>query len=193
MNGKATRVRRGFRVALCLALAGWSVAAAGAQPPPGRPLDQMGDELAPGELQRLFDAYAILQAQETLGLNDAQFGQFLPRLRAVQQARRQGQVGRNRMLNQLNRLTSPRAAEALDEAKVRDLLKALADHDLQAAANLAKAYEGIDQVLDVRQRARFRVFEEQMERRKFDLMMRARLRERTNRQPPPPGVRREPR
>ena len=34
--------------------------------------------------------------------------------------------------------------------------------------------KSIDEVLDVRQRLRFRVFEEQMERRKFDLLMRAR-------------------
>ena len=34
----------------------------------------------------------------------------------------------------------------------------------------------VDQVLDVRQQARFRLFEEQMERRKVDLLMRARQR-----------------
>ena len=36
------------------------------------------------------------------------------------------------------------------------------------------ALAGIDQVLDVRQQVRFRLFEEQMERRKVDLLMRAR-------------------
>jgi hypothetical protein len=34
--------------------------------------------------------------------------------------------------------------------------------------------EALNQVLDVRQQARFRVFEEQMERRKMELLMRAR-------------------
>ena len=34
--------------------------------------------------------------------------------------------------------------------------------------------EAVDQVLDLRQQARFRVFEEQMERRKVELLLRAR-------------------
>ena len=37
-----------------------------------------------------------------------------------------------------------------------------------------QAMEGLNQVLDLRQQARFRVFEEQMERRKVELLMRAR-------------------
>ena len=39
---------------------------------------------------------------------------------------------------------------------------------------LTKAYDGIDQVLDVGQQAKFRVFEELMERRKLELVTRAR-------------------
>ncbi len=36
------------------------------------------------------------------------------------------------------------------------------------------ALTGVDEVLDVRQQLRFRLFEEQMERRKVELLMRAR-------------------
>ena len=39
---------------------------------------------------------------------------------------------------------------------------------------MRKAYNALDEVLDVRQQARFRVFEEQIERRKIELLMRAR-------------------
>ena len=39
---------------------------------------------------------------------------------------------------------------------------------------MRKAYDAIDEVLDVFQQARFRVFEEQIERRKLELIMRAR-------------------
>ena len=46
---------------------------------------------------------------------------------------------------------------------------------------MRKAYEAIDQVLDLRQQAQFRVFEELMERRKLELVMRARQ---ANRQRP---------
>ena len=40
--------------------------------------------------------------------------------------------------------------------------------------DVRQALEGVDQVLDLRQQARFRLFEEQMERRKVELLMRAR-------------------
>jgi hypothetical protein len=39
---------------------------------------------------------------------------------------------------------------------------------------MRRAYESLDEVLDVRQQARFRIFEEMIERRKMDLLMRAR-------------------
>jgi hypothetical protein len=41
---------------------------------------------------------------------------------------------------------------------------------------LRKAYDSLDEVLDVRQQARFRIFEENLERRKMDLLLRARQR-----------------
>ena len=49
---------------------------------------------------------------------------------------------------------------------------------------MRKAYNALDEVLDVRQQARFRVFEEQIERRKIELLMRARQQNRPN-QPGP--------
>jgi len=41
--------------------------------------------------------------------------------------------------------------------------------------------DGIDQTLDVRQQARFRVFEQEIEQRKLQLLMRARQQNRANR------------
>jgi hypothetical protein len=60
--------------------------------------------------------------------------------------------------------------EALLEARI----KALADVDTRTGAELKQAYEGIDELLDMKQRAGFRVFEELMERRKLELITRAR-------------------
>ena len=48
---------------------------------------------------------------------------------------------------------------------------------------MSKAYDAIDQVLDLRQQAQFRVFEEQMERRKIELVTRARQANRANHRP----------
>jgi len=45
---------------------------------------------------------------------------------------------------------------------------------------MRQAYDALDEVLDARQQARFRVFEDQIEQRKLDLLMRARERARAN-------------
>jgi Spy/CpxP family protein refolding chaperone len=61
-----------------------------------------------------------------------------------------------------------------DEAQLKERMKALQDLETRSAADVKKAYDAIDQVLDVRQQAKFRVFEELMERRKLELVSRAR-------------------
>ena len=50
----------------------------------------------------------------------------------------------------------------------------LDDLDVRARGDLQKAYDAVDSVLDARQQAKFRLFEEQMERRKIELLIRAR-------------------
>ncbi len=134
-----------------------------------------GQDLAgitPAEVQQMFDSAALLQAQQRLSIRDDQFPQFLRRFKILQDIRRQGQNERMRHVNQLQRMLMP--GVAMDEAAVNEQLKAIRDLDAQVAADLAKAYDSIDQVLDVRQRAQFRVFEEQMERQKIELVTRAR-------------------
>lgn len=147
------------------------------EPPP--PPEPRPGTLSPGELQNMFDAYALVQAQDALRLTDAQYAQFVTRMRALQQARRRGQQERLLILRDLGRLA---AEPTIDEALVKERLKALADYEQRAAAELRKAYESLDEVLDVRQRARLRVFEERMEQRKFELLMRARQANRPNQQ-----------
>lgn len=126
-----------------------------------------------GEIQRLYDAYALVQVQDALQISDTQYGQFVPRLKALQEARRRHLVARNRILQDLRRLTNATAV-AIDEAAVRERLRALREEDERSAAEVRKAYETVDELLDLRQQARFRVFEEQIERKKLDLLMRAR-------------------
>ena len=46
----------------------------------------------------------------------------------------------------------------------------------RAADQIRRAYDALDEVLDARQQARFRMFEEAIERRKLDLLVRARER-----------------
>ncbi len=127
--------------------------------------------VSPGEIQRLFDAYVVMQAQQELQLSDEQYPKFLTRVKALQAVRQRGLQERGRILQELRRLNS---ATALDEGQVRSQLTALSELSDRLAVEVRDALAGIDQVLDVRQQVRFRLFEEQMERRKVDLLMRAR-------------------
>ena len=183
------RRTRTFTIAVLAAICTCAAAGAAAQdpqPPPAgtarvRPEPRQGqgrsaqqaDRLEIAELQRLFDAYMVMQAQEALQLDDAQFGQFLPKLKALQETRRRNEQARNQLVGELGRLTAPSAA-TVDEAAVRERLRALQELESRSAAELRRAYDTIDQQLDVRRQARFRVFEQNMERRKLQLMLRAR-------------------
>jgi hypothetical protein len=80
---------------------------------------------------------------------------------------------RQRMLQQLRRMTAG-GDDAGGEAAIQERLRELDEIDTRFAAEIRKAVESLDQVLNVRQKARFRLFEEQMERRKVDLLTRAR-------------------
>ena len=156
-------------VMLCLAIAApaagqrgrQGAAADGAEPPTG----------SPAEIQRMFDSYALIQAQDQLKISDDKFPQFLGRFKALQDTRRRNIIERFRLVQELRRMANDPQA---DEAQIKDRLKALEDLDARTQADTAKAYEAVNQVLDVRQQAKFRVFEENMERRKLELVTRAR-------------------
>jgi hypothetical protein len=147
--------------------------------PPGTP-----ETISPGEFNRMFEAYALLQAQNQLKLTDEQYADFIVRLRGLQNARRRHQQSRVRLIQDLRRLTNPQNANT-DENAIRTALDALAREDASAQEEITKALAQVDEVLDVRQRARFRLLEEQLERWKLDLLSRVR-RPGPNGKPRPP-------
>lgn len=161
-----------------VALAGIARPAA-AQPP--APADAAN--LRPAEIQRLFDAYLVMEAQQALGLTDTQYPPFLTRLRALQDTRRRFLAARGVILMDLARLSGARAAAAADEGAIKGRLTDLQELESRHAAELRKAYQDLDTLLDARQQARFRVFEDQIERRKIELMLRARQTARQQRLP----------
>lgn len=131
-------------------------------------------QLTPAEVVGMLDAYAVVQAQDALQLTDAQYGPFVTRLRKVQETRRRNQQARNQILQDLRQLAGAQATPPYDEAAIRERLRSLREHDDRSAAEMKRAYDALDEVLDVPQQARFRIFEETIERRKLDLLMRAR-------------------
>lgn len=156
----------------------------GGRPVPkgGGPLPGLDNgEMTPNEIQKLFDAYMVMEVQRALDLNDQQYGQFLPRLRTLQEARRRSQMERNQTIAQLQRLSNPRL-QRMDEAQIKQSLSVLQELEARSAAEMRKAYSGIDEMLSIVQQARFRVFEEAIERRKIELLMRARQQNRPRQQ-----------
>jgi len=150
----------------------------GQPPPPG---DQ---PVTPGELQQMFDAYVVMQAQDVLKLNDDQYPKFITRLRALQTVRRRSENQRMMLINQLRRALNA-ADGRVDDGLIKDRLKTLSDLNTSSAADLKQAQDSLDEVLDLHQQARFRVFEEEMERRKVELVMRTRQANRPNPNRPP--------
>jgi len=155
----------------------------GAQPPtesrpmrgrPGRgmpPRPANPDMMTVPQVEQYFDQFVLFQAQSRLELSDAQFLRFGAALRQLQTTRRTQQRQRMASLQQLNALL---AAAEPDDAQIAARIKDVDDLNAEGLRRLQQAYAGIDEVLNLRQRARFRVFEENMERRKLDLLARAR-------------------
>lgn len=129
--------------------------------------------LTPSDVQDQFDAYAIVQAQDVLKLSDEQYPQFVRRARTLHTTRRRMQVQRMRMIDQLGRLLRARNAS---EERLASATRALDAHERASLEAIQKAYAAVDEVLDARQRARFRVLEQQLERKKIEMLMRARQR-----------------
>ena len=163
-------IRRGVGMAVLLIAAApvWAMAQGRQAIPPGDSIT------SPAEIQRMLDGYMLVQAQEMLQLSDEQFPQFLSRVRALQETRRRTQSERLRMLQELRRTTAGRSAGPIDEGAITERLRALDELETRAAAEINQQRSAVDQVLTPVQQARFRIFEETMEHRKIELLMRAR-------------------
>lgn len=66
--------------------------------------DAPGD-LTPAEIQKMFDAMVVVDAERALTLDDKQYPTFLTRLRELQDIRRRHLVQRTRLMGELQRMT----------------------------------------------------------------------------------------
>lgn len=124
------------------------------------------------ELQQMFDAFALVQAQQVLQLSDEQYQRFFVRMNRLQELRRQHTRQRMRLINELKRMAGPQGTAGDDALTAQ--IAALDALDAKFSAELRGARAAIDEALTVRQRAAFRFFQEDMERRKIDFLTRAR-------------------
>jgi hypothetical protein len=157
--------------------------AGGAAPPPGGRQGQrpgrglppgLGDGAGNAQIQQLLDALVVSKAQGALQLSNEQFNQFLPRLLALQNLQRQHRNQRNKMLGDIRALIGPNAPQEVEDSAIGAATRALDDLEAQMQQDEQRALAAIDASLTVRQRARFRMFQEQMERQKIDLLLQAR-------------------
>jgi hypothetical protein len=162
-----------------IAVAALSAPLLAERPQRGEP-NAAADAITPAELQKMFDAYALMQAQDQLKLSDDQYSQFLGRFKALQDVRRRSLQERTRAIQSLRKMLN--GAQPADESQMKEQIKALDDLETRSAADVKKAHDAVDQVLDTAQQAKFRVFEENMERRKLELVTRARQANRAKKQ-----------
>jgi hypothetical protein len=162
-----------------IAVAALSAPLLAEQPQRGEP-NAATDNVTPAELQRMFDAYALMQAQDQLKVSDDRYSQFLARFKALQEIRRRSLQERTRAVQALRKMLN--GTQPPDESQLKEQLKALDDLEARSATEVKKAHDAVDQVLDTAQQAKFRVFEENMERRKLELLTRARQANRSKKQ-----------
>ena len=132
--------------------------------PAGQGLPQQQSQL----VQEMLDSWAVTTAERRLQLSREQNPVFYVAFRDLQALRRQHRLRRFRLIGELRQLTRP--AATTDEATLTARTKAVDDLEVQWAQEEARAIAAVDRVLTAVQRARFRVFEEEMELKKLDLI-----------------------
>jgi hypothetical protein len=147
-------------------------------PPPGNPpqrpagrqnLPPVTSNMNRQQLQDILDASAVIQAERRLQLTADQYPNFVARLRKVQRLRQMHNNQRMRRIQELRQLVNgpgPYRDEVLTER-----VKALDAFDQTSQQELRQAYLELDGVLTPWQQARFRLFEEELERQKIELLM----------------------
>ncbi len=136
------------------------------------------------EVQKWIDTWALIEAERALQLTQEQYPNFVARLTRLQNVRRRAQMERRRSLGELGGLAQGPGPHRDDV--ITEKLKALDESNVRAAADIRQAYADLDAVITPAQRARFRLFEEVIERRKVELL--AKVRNPAGPPPsPPPG------
>ena len=149
-------------------------------PPQGqRPAGQRGRQGVPPsarpgmaipQLQALFDAHLLVQAQKALQLSDEQYQRFFTRMNRLQEVRRRHLRMRNQLMNELRRKWRPET----EEAELVNLTRQLDELETTFDSEQRTARRAIDEVLTPRQVAHFRFFEDDMERQKIEFITRSR-------------------
>jgi hypothetical protein len=122
-------------------------------------------------VENALDDLELLQAQANLGLSDSQYAAFFPKMSALLHLRQQHSAQRQALIVRLRSLTNPKpGTPPTDEATLALRVKELDDLELAMAQREHDALADVDSVLNVHQRAQLRVFEENIEQKKVQML-----------------------
>ncbi len=130
-------------------------------------------DIAPGDIQAMFEAMTVMEAERFVMLTPDQFPVFVQRLKRLHEARATMNRRRNRALNDLRGMANPQNGRA-DDATIDVKLRELAAIELEGRTAVDKAIEALDQMLSPKQRARFRMLEDNIEKKKIDFLTKVR-------------------
>jgi hypothetical protein len=156
-----TRTSKAFMVAALASLLAGPVS--GQEEPDPRPSGE--------EVEGMIDAYILSKLQEAVVLSDEQFGRMVVAQKKMQDARRAYRRERNELLRQMrHRLRR----EDAGEAELSPLLLRLDEMHQRFLEEERARYRDVDAILDVRQRARYRIFEGEVQKRLRELIQKSR-------------------
>ena len=123
------------------------------------------------EVEGMMEAYILSKLQDALDLTDEQFGSMVVAQKKLSDTRREYRRDRMQILRQM-RQTLQR--EQAGESELQPLLSQLDTLRDDFASNEKSRYAAIDSILDIRQRARYRVLEVEIQRRLAEMMRQVR-------------------
>jgi hypothetical protein len=134
------------------------------------PQDPVNIQRLEMQIQETWSLLVLKQSRTALALSDQQYPIFFAKMSTLQETRDRRFRERRRLLNELGRLTGPNNPDPPSDATL--ITKAREFDELEAHAEQAErtALAAVDEVLTPFQRARFRVFEEQMDRQKLRML-----------------------
>ena len=123
------------------------------------------------EVEGMMEAYILSKLQDSLDLTDEQFGSMVVAQKKLSDTRREYRRDRMQVLRQM-RQTLQR--DQAGESELQPLLSELDTLRDEFASNEKSRYAAIDDILDIRQRARYRVLEVELQRRLGEMMRQVR-------------------
>jgi Spy/CpxP family protein refolding chaperone len=123
------------------------------------------------EVEGMMEAYVLSKLQDSLGLTDEQFGSMVVAQKKLSDTRRAYRRDRMQVLRQM-RQTLQR--EQAGESELNPLLSQLDTLKADFLTNEENRYAAIDTILDIRQRARYRILEVELQRRLAQMMRQVR-------------------